>query len=121
MKMRSVVALVLLAAFVLTVSGGCQMFDDQDEDVVICAKCGQIEGSDVCCAADAVKCEKCGLAKGSPGCCRNLKPAAGATDVILCAKCGQVKGSDLCCKADAVKCEKCGLAKGSPGCCKIGK
>ena len=37
--------------------------------VTLCGLCGQVKGSDVCCAADAVKCEKCGLVKGSPGCC----------------------------------------------------
>jgi hypothetical protein len=36
----------------------------------LCAKCGQVKGSDVCCKADAVKCTKCGKDKGSPGCCK---------------------------------------------------
>lgn len=36
---------------------------------VVCAKCGEFQGSAKCCKADAVKCEKCGLTKGSPGCC----------------------------------------------------
>ncbi|HDY65522.1 MAG TPA: hypothetical protein ENH84_04740 [Phycisphaerae bacterium] len=35
----------------------------------ICAKCGQIKGSDLCCKDGAKICSKCGLAKGSPGCC----------------------------------------------------
>ncbi len=82
---------------------------------VLCGACGQIKGSDVCCAADAATCAKCGLVKGSPGCCKIEK----GTDVKLCTACGQIKGSDVCCAADAEKCAKCGLAKGSPGCCKI--
>lgn len=36
---------------------------------VVCAKCGEFQGSAKCCKPDAVKCDKCGLAKGSPGCC----------------------------------------------------
>ncbi len=81
----------------------------------LCGACGQIKGSDTCCAADAATCAKCGLAKGSPGCCRIEK----GTDVELCTGCGQIKGSDTCCAADAATCAKCGLAKGSPGCCRI--
>ncbi len=87
--------------------------------VVLCKKCGQIKGSDVCCKKDQKKCTKCKLVKGSPGCCKIPKDTKG--DVVLCQKCGEIKGSDECCKADAKKCKKCGLVKGSPGCCKIGK
>ncbi len=85
----------------------------------ICAKCGQIKGSALCCKPGATICSKCGLAKGSPGCCKLPKDTK--QDVLLCAKCGQIKGSDLCCKSGATICPKCGLAKGSPGCCKINK
>ena len=81
----------------------------------LCGGCGQIKGSDACCAAGAKKCDKCGLTKGSPGCCKIEK----GTDVELCTKCGQIEGADACCAAGAKKCAKCGLAKGSPGCCKI--
>ncbi len=83
----------------------------------ICAKCGQIKGTAMCCAPDAAICPKCGLVKGSPGCCK--LPKGTTQDVLLCAMCGQIKGSVLCCKADAAICPKCGLAKGSPGCCRI--
>ena len=83
---------------------------------VLCCKCGQVKGSELCCKAGAKKCTKCGLHKGSPGCCR----LCGAKkDVCLCTYCGQIKGSDKCCKPKAVKCKKCGLDKGSPGCCRI--
>ena len=83
----------------------------------ICAKCGQIKGTDECCVPGAAICLKCGLVKGSPGCCK--LPKGAKQDVLLCVMCGQIKGSALCCKADAAICPKCGLAKGSPGCCKI--
>ena len=85
--------------------------------VFLCGGCGQVKGSDVCCAEGAEKCDKCGLTKGSPGCCKIEK----GTDTKLCSKCGQIKGSDACCAEGAEKCDKCGLAKGSPGCCKIKK
>ena len=81
----------------------------------LCGECGQIKGSDVCCAADAEKCGKCDLVKGSPGCCKIQK----GTDTELCTGCGQIKGSEACCVAGAATCEKCGLHQGSPGCCRI--
>ena len=85
---------------------------------MLCCKCGQIKGSDLCCKAGAEKCSKCGLHKGSPGCCRLNGAKA---DVCLCTYCGEIKGSDKCCKPNAMKCEKCGLNKMSPGCCRIKK
>ncbi len=85
----------------------------------ICAKCGQIKGTDVCCKDGAELCAHCGLVKGSPGCCRI--PKGTTEDVALCTKCGQIKGTDACCKGGAELCPKCGLAKGSPGCCRIPK
>lgn len=87
--------------------------------IVVCPKCGEVQGSKKCCVAGAEKCEKCGLDKGSLGCCKDLKPAAGQKDVVVCPKCGEVAGSDKCCKADAKRCEKCGLIADSPGCCKL--
>ncbi len=86
--------------------------------VLICAKCGQIEGSSVCCKGGQKLCSKCGLVKDSPGCCRLPKDTKG--NVELCTKCGFIKGSADCCKtARTQKCSHCGLVKGSPGCCKI--
>jgi hypothetical protein len=85
---------------------------------VLCFKCGQVKGSDMCCKAGAEKCSKCGLTKGSPGCCRLDGAKA---DVCLCTYCGEIKGSDKCCQPAAMKCEKCGLNKMSPGCCRIKK
>ncbi len=89
---------------------------------LLCSKCGQVKGSDLCCKAGAEKCSKCGLHKGSPGCCR-IKSIVEKTgkDVCLCTYCGEVKGSDKCCKPDSMKCDKCGLNKMSPGCCRIKK
>ncbi len=84
--------------------------------VFLCGDCGQIKGSDDCCAEGAETCEKCGLATGAPGCCKIKK----GTNVELCTACGQIKGSDACCAEGAETCAKCSLAKGSPGCCKIG-
>ncbi len=82
----------------------------------LCGGCGQIKGSQDCCAEGAETCAKCGLAKGAPGCCKIEK----GTNTELCTKCGQIKGADDCCAEGAETCAKCGLAKGSPGCCKIG-
>ncbi len=84
--------------------------------ILICVKCGQVKGSDVCCKEGAAKCGMCGLHKDSPGCCRLGKATE---DVCLCTHCGEIKGSDKCCKEGAAKCSKCGLNKDSPGCCRI--
>ena len=107
---------VLLLVGLLSVVG-CEKKAAAKPDVTLCAKCGQVKGSDTCCAPDAQKCTGCGLAKGSTACCQGVDFSKG--DVTLCAKCGETKGSDKCCKPDAEKCPKCGLAKGSVGCCKI--
>ncbi len=37
---------------------------------VVCAKCGEYQGSAKCCKPDAVKCDKCKMDKDSPGCCK---------------------------------------------------
>jgi len=112
------IMLALALVGVLMYSGGCGPSDDQDENVELCVKCGQIKGTDLCCKADQAKCDKCGLVKGSPGCCNIPKDAKTA---VICGKCGQIKGSELCCKPDQTKCDKCGLVKGSPGCCNLPK
>ena len=42
MKMRRAIALVLLVAFVVTISG-CHMFHKRDKSVVrVCLKCGEV-------------------------------------------------------------------------------
>jgi len=87
------------------------------QSATLCGKCGQVKGSESCCAEGAETCEACKLAKGAPGCC---KIEAGS-DAVLCAGCGQVKGSETCCAEGAEKCAKCGLAKGAPGCCVLEK
>lgn len=43
--------------------------------VACCAKCGEVAGSEKCCAADAEICPGCGLHKGSPGCKAKCAPA----------------------------------------------
>ena len=92
--------------------------DDTADAVVLCAKCGQVKGSDLCCKPGQKLCSTCGLVKGSPGCC--LLPKGADADVKLCTKCGFIKGSAACCKTEGKQnCPKCGLVKGSPGCCKI--
>jgi len=85
--------------------------------ILLCAKCGQIKGSDKCCVPGAKKCSKCGLVEGSIACCKGIDFSKG--DVKLCTKCGEIKGSANCCREGAEKCPKCGLNKGSIGCCKI--
>jgi len=123
-NMRSARLIVATGLLAIGILSGCQDAsvagpESQGEagDVLLCGKCGQVKGADLCCKPGQEKCAKCGLAKGAPGCCR-LSPGTQG-DVELCAKCGQVKGTDACCKPGQETCGKCGLAKGSPGCCRI--
>ena len=81
----------------------------------LCGTCGEIKGTEACCAKDAKACGKCGLHKGAPGCCKIEK----GEDAALCRKCGEIKGTEACCAKDAEACGKCGLHKGAPGCCKL--
>ncbi len=87
------------------------------ESATLCGKCGQMKGTEACCAEGAETCAGCSLHKGAPGCC---KIEAG-TDATLCAGCGQVKGSESCCAEGAETCAACGLHQGAPGCCKLKK
>jgi hypothetical protein len=41
-----------------------------------CPKCGEIAGSEKCCAPGAELCAGCGLHKGSPGCMAKCAPKA---------------------------------------------
>jgi hypothetical protein len=117
-KALGLLAILMLCGMVFIVSG-CK--DDgtstaKADTVALCADCGQVKGSDVCCVVEAEVCDTCSLAKGAPGCCIMEK---GDTTVALCTDCGQLAGSDVCCDPDQAKCEKCQLAEGSPGCCKL--
>ena len=113
-----------LAGLLAVGIGGCQSSGDSKSEeekstkTLLCAKCGQIKGSDLCCKPEQEICSKCELVKGSPGCC--VLPKGTTEDVELCTKCGLIKGSDQCCKIEGkTMCSKCGLVKGSPGCCLI--
>lgn len=83
----------------------------------LCGDCGQLKGSEACCAEGAEVCSKCSLQKGAPGCCKMTK----GTNVTLCAGCGEIKGSEACCAEGAEACSKCQLHQGAPGCCKLEK
>lgn len=115
--MKLLLALVLLLCVpglsaCRTDSGATRSVADRSTPVVLCGKCGEVKGSDACCAADAEVCG-CGLHHGSPGCCKMEKGA----DATLCSHCGEVLGSEKCCVAGAEVCPDCGMHAGSPGCC----
>ncbi len=63
-------AVTLMAVAGMVMAGEDTTDKTAVEKVMLCGKCGQIKGTDVCCKADAQKCSKCGLAKGAPGCCK---------------------------------------------------
>ena len=79
MKTKSLVLVMVLALVgMIFLAGGCKkeepasLIDAVNAEMAksLCAKCGQIKGSPVCCKEGAVKCDKCGKDKNSPGCCK---------------------------------------------------
>ena len=58
------------AATVNAACGACgaHKAEGKDAKVELCAKCGEVKGSDKCCKEGVAKCPKCGLNAGSPGC-----------------------------------------------------
>jgi hypothetical protein len=87
---------------------------DAKGEMDYCGSCGEVAGTDECCAEDAVKCSKCNMTENSPLCCKLDGDFTGKT---LCGACGQVKGSDECCAEGADVCDKCQMHEGSPLCC----
>lgn len=80
----------------------------------VCTKCGEVEGTAVCCVEGVEKCSHCKLDAGSPGCC-NADVRAGK-EVDLCVKCGVIAAAAHKCDVTD-KCAACGLQKGSALCC----
>lgn len=69
--------------------------------MLLCLKCGQIKGGELCCKPDQAKCPKCGLAKGSPGCC-NIPE--GTHMAAFCVKCNKVIVGKACCECRNAAC-----------------
>lgn len=79
---RGLLIVAALAGVVLAGCGGGDQDNKADDtagqkssaggDVaLLCAKCGEVKGSDECCKLEGKEiCDKCGLIKGSPGCCK---------------------------------------------------
>ena len=74
---KTLLVLVLILVSLMIISAGCKKEEPADtgaavvaESVELCAMCGQVKGSELCCKPGQEKCEKCGLVKGSPGCCK---------------------------------------------------
>jgi YHS domain-containing protein len=79
---------------------------EKPEALALCGKCGEVKGTEVCCAKDAEICSKCNLHKGSPGCCAPAKAItkSGCTRTKTCAKtcakaasCSKAKSCDKPC------------------------
>lgn len=120
----AVLCLVFVSVTSIMAIGGCASDDAATTqsatvsagEIALCTGCGQIKGSEECCADGATLCA-CGMVKGSPGCCRIEQ---GSSDpVALCATCGHIKGDEMCCKPGQEMCSACDMVKGSAGCCKI--
>ena len=48
----------------------------------LCAKCGDVAGSDKCCVEGAEVCAGCGLHKGSPGCAAKCAVPAAPAEAV---------------------------------------
>ena len=83
----------------------------------LCGKCGEVKGSDNCCAAGAETCSGCGLHAGAPLRCAHLPEDAAGKDI--CQACGHVAEEGHACDSDCEKCADCGMHKGAPACCKV--
>ena len=92
---------------------------DHENEVTLCGLCGEVKGTDKCCAEGIALCDNCKLHKDSPLCCN--KAIRGEKDILLCRKCGEVCFTEKCCPKSGApeKCAECGLHKDSPGCCRI--
>ncbi|QDU53945.1 hypothetical protein [Aeoliella mucimassa] len=117
--MKSLFALIAVTTLLATGCGESTTIDPSStataapvEAVVLCKDCGQVKGSEACCAEGAEMCD-CGFHHGSPACCKLEKSGE---DITLCTKCGQAEGSEKCCAEGADLCPLCGLQVGSPGC-----
>ena len=88
-------------------------------NAVLCGKCGQIKGSESCCADGQEACEKCSMHAGTMLCCVEIPEEFKGMD--LCMKCGQVAGGEQFCAEGAENCEKCGMHMGAVLCCKLKK
>ncbi|NCA81324.1 MAG: hypothetical protein EOM72_01070 [Opitutae bacterium] len=65
-------ALVIVSGFVLASGSFAQCCSAAMATAAVsaewCAKCGEVAGSEKCCAEGVETCAGCGLHKGSPGC-----------------------------------------------------
>ena len=107
-KCLMIVMLLTFVGVFLSVNG-CKKSGEENSNaegadktvMLLCIKCGQVKGNELCCKLDQVKCPKCGLAKGSPGCCKIPKDMQ---TMAMCSKCGKIIGGKLCCACDVAKC-----------------
>jgi len=53
------------------------------ESGTLCGSCGELKGTEACCAEGAEACSKCQLNKGAPGCCKLKKIDADATTATI--------------------------------------
>ena len=76
---KMIVALVMIGAMALAMAAVAQCGGAAKAapavSAQLCPKCGEVAGSDKCCAEGAEICAGCGLHKGSPGCMAKCAPA----------------------------------------------
>ncbi len=114
-KLFVLVIALLMGGITMTGCGSLRKQTHSEETLTICDTCGEVEGTDACCAEGATWCRQCGLHKESPGCCKIEK---GGGPQPVCGDCGEIKDTEDCCDANAKRCARCGKIKHSLGCCK---
>ncbi len=108
---RRCLRVVIITAFIgaFLCGNGCEKSGKADSNKeesaktagLLCLKCGQIKGGELCCKQDQLKCTKCGLDKDSPGCCKIPEDAEVAW---ICANCGRIETDKACCKCNQGRC-----------------
>ena len=76
-----VLSLLAMAAVSFAQCGGVSKATTETS-AALCSKCGEIAGSEKCCAEGAEICAGCGLHKGSPGCAAKCAAPAAPAEAV---------------------------------------
>lgn len=76
-----VMSLLAMASVSLAQCGGVSKAT-AEVSTALCSKCGEVAGSDKCCAEGAEVCAGCGLHKGSPGCAAKCAAPAAPAEAV---------------------------------------
>ena len=86
MMKKLIVPLVVMSLFAMAAASFAQCGGvskaTAEASAALCSKCGEVAGSDKCCAEGAEACAGCGLHKGSPGCAAKCAAPAAPAEAV---------------------------------------